>query len=461
MEIRKAGTVDSSFDSATTLTVSQLNRQVKLTLESNFGQVWVEGEVSNFVRAASGHWYFSLKDDRAQVRCAMFRNRNQSLRLLPENGLLARVRARISLYEGRGEYQLLVEHMEAAGAGALQLAFEQLKRKLRDQGLFDPRHKQELPGFPTRVGIISSPAGAAVRDIISVFGRRFPAIELSIFPVAVQGPDSAPAICKALQWANQLQREGKIHFDALILSRGGGSMEDLWSFNDERVAHAIFDSALPVVSAVGHEIDFTIADFVADERCATPSAAAELLSPDAAEFEQQLRALESTLLRCQRRRLEAAAQSLGGLRRRLRHPQDLLRERSQRLDGLEIRLRHGMRHGLAQCRHTLRLRQLSLGRLSPATRLQAALQQLLGLQRRGETALQRRLAECRARLEKTLALLHSLSPQSTLERGYAIVTQQQGKLLRRAAAVAPGETIHTRLARGSLRSVVQDTSEEV
>ena len=446
--------MDISNSGGAVLSVHQLNRQVRQLLESSFGLVQVEGEISNFAMAGSGHWYFSLKDDRAQVRCAMFRNRNQQMGKPPENGQLTRVRARISLYEGRGEFQLIVQHLEAAGAGALSVAFEKLKRKLADEGLFDDAHKQALPEFPRHVGIISSADGAAVHDIISVFRRRFPAIRLSVFPVAVQGEESAPAICRALQWANRLHAGGKVELDALILARGGGSMEDLWSFNRETVARAIFDSALPVVSAVGHATDFTIADFAADLRAPTPSAAAELLSPDSRELEQQFRALENAMLRGQRRRLEAAGHSLSAAVRGLRHPGDRLREQAQRLDGLEIRLGQGMAHGLAQHGHALQLRQTNLVRLSPVRQIAGVREALNDRQRRGNNAMAQVLRDSRKRLEKAVALLESLGPLSILERGYAIVTNQQGQLIRAADAVQTGETIHTRLGRGSLRSTV-------
>ena len=304
------------------------------------------------------------------------------------------------------------------------------------------------------MGVISSADGAAVHDIISVFRRRFPAIRLSVFPVAVQGEESAPAICRALQWANRLHAEGKVALDALILARGGGSMEDLWSFNRETVARAIFESALPVVSAVGHATDFTIADFAADLRAPTPSAAAELLSPDSRELEQQFQALEKALLRGQLRRLEAAGHSLSAAARGLRHPGDRLREQAQRLDGLEIRLGNGMVHGLGQLGHALQLRQTNLVRLSPERQIAGVREALNGRQRRGNNAMAQVLRDSRKRLEKAVALLESLGPRSILERGYAIVTNQQGQLIRAADAVQTGETIHTRLGRGSLRSTV-------
>jgi exodeoxyribonuclease VII large subunit len=263
------------------LSVTELNRRARQLLEVHLATVWVRGEISNLSMPSSGHWYFTLKDDKAQIRCAMFRGNNALLRFKPEHGMQVIARGRVSLYEGRGDYQLIAENLQVDGAGNLQIAFEQLKAKLEDERLFDDDFKQELPTLPKHVGVITSPTGAAIRDILSIFKRRFPAIQISIFPVPVQGADAAPAIIKALQLANK-----HTGFDALILARGGGSLEDLWAFNEEAVARAVFASEIPVVSAIGHETDFTICDFVADIRAATPSAAAELLSPDIADYER-------------------------------------------------------------------------------------------------------------------------------------------------------------------------------
>jgi len=439
---------------AETLSVSQLNRQVKRLLESHFGFVWVEGEISNFSRPSSGHWYFSLKDDSGQVRCAMFRNTNQRVRIAPESGLQVRIRARVSLYEGRGEYQLIVEHMEAAGAGAMQLAFEQLKQKLNAEGLFDPAGKQDLPAFPAEIGIITSPTGAAIRDIVSVFRRRFPAITLSVLPVPVQGADSAPAVVAALQQANRWQQSGHCAFDALILARGGGSIEDLWSFNDEAVARAIADSDIPVVSAVGHEIDFTIADFAADVRAPTPSAAAEMLSPDARELWHQYRGLEVSLQRSQRSLLELARHKLAGLARNLRHPGERLREQVQRLDGLDIRLRNSVRQQINASGYRLQVHSAQLSRYAPGPRLQQLGSRLVTLQQRASQAVQAALQQQGQKLERAKALLDSLGPQATLARGYAIVTNEYGKLVTVADSVAAGDRINTRLAQGTISSTV-------
>ncbi|MBE9540351.1 MAG: exodeoxyribonuclease VII large subunit [Proteobacteria bacterium] len=395
-----------------TLSVSQLNRQARTLLESHFDFVWVEGEVSNFAAPSSGHWYFSLKDGGAQVRCAMFRNRNQRVKVTPKNGDAIRLRCRVSLYEGRGEFQLIVEHMEAAGAGALQAAFEALKARLASEGLFDAARKQALPESISRLGVITSPTGAAVHDILTILKRRCPAIEVYIIPVTVQGEQAAPEISSAIERANRWQNEGKISLDALIVGRGGGSLEDLWAFNEELVARAIAASELPIVSAVGHEIDFTIADMVADQRAATPSAAAEMLSPDQREWQDQLKAMEQKLQSLIQRKLADAARELEHLRRRLRHPGHQLREQSQRLDDLEQRL---------------------------------------------QGAMQRKLQTAGTRLAHLAQMLDSLSPLSTLQRGYAIVTDSNGSVVTDASVMSPGDKVEARLAKGRLLLTVDES----
>ena len=398
----------------TTLSVSQLNRQARTLLESHFDYVWVEGEVSNFAAPSSGHWYFSLKDGSAQVRCAMFRNKNQRLRITPRNGDAIRIRARVSLYEGRGEFQLIAEFMEPAGAGALQAAFEALKTRLAAEGLFDPEHKQDLPTSIARLGVITSPTGAAIHDILTVLKRRCPAIEVFIVPVTVQGEQAAGEISSAIELVNKWQTEGNISLDALIVGRGGGSLEDLWAFNEEPVARAIAASEIPIVSAVGHEIDFTIADMVADQRAATPSAAAELLSPDQREWQNQLLAMENKLQQLIQRKISDASRELEHLRRRLRHPGHLLREQSQRLDELEQRL---------------------------------------------ESAMQRKLQVAGTRLGHLSQMLESLSPLNTLQRGYAIVTDSSGAVIVDASTATKGDTVVARLATGRLRMNVTEVKE--
>lgn len=451
--MRTAGTLDNP---PTTLTVSQLNRQAKSLLESHFDFVWVEGEISNFAAPSSGHWYFSLKDGKAQVRCAMFKNRNQRLKFTPENGDAIRLRCRVSLYEGRGEFQLIVEHLELAGAGALQAAFEKLRARLLAEGLFDPARKQALPASVSRLGIITSPTGAAIHDIITVLRRRCPAIDVFLLPVAVQGEGAAAQIAGAIERANRWQVEGKIHLDALIVGRGGGSLEDLWAFNEEIVARAIAASALPVVSAVGHEVDFSIADLVADHRAPTPSAAAELLSPDQHEQLKRLVNAERDLLRLIQRKLADATLQLSHLKQRLKHPGAQLREQSQRLDDLEQRLLLAQKNLMHRQRSKLALLDNRILSLSPGPRLQQLQRDTLQLRQRLEAAMRQKLHANTDRLAHLAQMLDSLSPLGTLQRGFAIVTDGEGKVVRDTSKVAVGDELEARLARGKLGLIVKN-----
>ena len=442
------------------LTVSQLNRQAKNLLESHFDFVWVEGEISNFASPSSGHWYFSLKDGNAQVRCAMFRNRNQRVKFTPDNGDAIRLRARVSLYEGRGEFQLIVEHLEHAGAGALQAAFEKLKTRLAAEGLFDQALKKPLPEQVSRLGVITSPTGAAIHDILTVLKRRCPAIEVYILPVAVQGEGAAAEICAAIERVNRLQSSGEINLDALIVGRGGGSLEDLWAFNEESVARAIVASSLPVVSAVGHEIDFSIADMAADHRAPTPSAAAELLSPDQREWQERLRVLEANLHRQIKRKLADAARELDHLRKRLKHPGAQLREQAQRLDDLEQRLLLAQRNSLAQKQAQLALLASRLHARSPLPMVIQHQSELQRLSQRMESAIKKRLADANQQVSHLAQVLESLSPIATLKRGYAIVTDSQGRIVTDAQSRAVGDTVQARLATGSLDLEVTATHSE-
>ena len=435
-------------DSSTTLTVTQLNRQAKRLLEGHFEFVWIEGELSNLAQPGSGHWYFTLKDNSAQVRCAMFRNRNQRVRFNPKHGQQLLVRARVSLYEGRGDFQLIVEHMEDAGAGALQRAYEVLRDKLRSEGLFEADQKLSLPSYPSRVALITSPTGAVIRDLLSVFRRRFPALDLSVLPVPVQGDDAAPAICRALNIADG---QG---FDAIVVARGGGSLEDLWAFNDEELARTIAACATPVVSAIGHETDFTIADFVADQRAPTPSAAAEMLSPDRGDLLIQYGALQTALGRALRRHLHMNEERLRALRRQLRHPGDQLSERGQRLDDLTGRLRRGMDRELALHRQQLNYESVRLNGCSPRQQLAAEKFRLAGLLDKLSNAVHHIRQQRHERFAGLTARLNALSPLATLERGYAIVNDDSGTLVTDAAQVEVGDILSTRLATGSLRSQV-------
>ncbi len=432
----------------TVYSVSRLNREVRSLLESGFPLLWLEGEISNLARPSSGHWYFSLKDAKAQVRCAMFRNRNQYLNFRPTDGVQVLVRARISLYEARGEYQLIVEHMEEAGHGALQQAFEALKARLSAEGLFDEACKRPLPEAVRRVGVITSPTGAALRDILSVLRRRFPALEVLIYPVPVQGEGAGARIAAAIGRASDDRR-----CDALILARGGGSLEDLWAFNEEVVARAIHDCSLPLVCGVGHEIDFTIADFVADVRAPTPSAAAELLSPDQMEMLLSLKRQETTLIQHMQRRLTGAKSTLQGLERRLaqRHPSQRLRQQAQRLDELELRLRLARGHQARRGAERLARLEIRLQGLSPRLRIERLAAREQALRQRLVQLMLTRLERQQGRLQGLGRALQAVSPLATLGRGYAIVRREpSGEVLRSAQGVEAGERVTAQLAEGRL-----------
>ena len=432
--------------------VSRLNREVRVLLERGFGSLWLEAEISNFARPSSGHWYFSLKDAAAQVRCAMFRQRNMLCAFTPKDGQKVLVRARIGLYEPRGEYQLIVDHMEDAGLGALKRQFEELSAKLAAEGLFAADRKRPLPGLPKRIGIITSPTGAAVRDILHVLARRFPAAAVLIYPVPVQGAQAAAEIVAALELAGR-----RAECDVLILARGGGSLEDLWAFNDERLARAIVASPIPVITGVGHEIDFTIADFAADVRAPTPSAAAELVVPDAEEWLNSFAQFATRLQRGMNRRLEEHRARLRWLmgRSALVSPAARLSAQAQKLDELEQSLVRAMRHRLNERRERLRWLTGRAALISPATRLR---QQLVRLENLNQRLVRggRQLIHSRVeKLQPLIRTLNAVSPLATLERGYAIVSIEGGNILRSAADAGPGTLIEARLAKGSIRAKVE------
>jgi exodeoxyribonuclease VII large subunit len=432
--------------------VSRLNREVRMLLERGFGSLWLEAEISNFARPGSGHWYFSLKDAAAQVRCAMFRQRSMLCSFVPRDGQKVLVRARIGLYEPRGEFQLIIDHMEDAGLGALKRQFEELSAKLKQEGLFAAERKRPLPSLPTRIGIITSPTGAAVRDILQVLARRFPAVAVLIYPVPVQGAQAAAEIVAALELAGR-----RAECDVLILARGGGSLEDLWAFNDERLARAIVASPIPIITGVGHEIDFTIADFAADVRAPTPSAAAEMVVPDAEEWLNSFVRLDARLQRGVRRRLEEHGERLRWLagRAALVSPTARLDAHAQRLDELEQSLVRALRRRLLERRERLRWLMGRAALLSPSTRLtqeRLRLENLAGLLYR---AWQHALDSRRERLLPLVRTLNAVSPLATLERGYAIVSLESGAILRNAADAKPGTLIEARLAQGRLRARVE------
>ena len=437
------------------LSVSQLNRSVRHLLETQLPMLWVEGEISNFARPASGHWYLTLKDDQAQVRCAMFRNANQRVNFQPTNGTQVLVRCRAGLYEGRGEYQLVVEHMEEAGFGALQRKFEQLKQQLSDEGLFDNQHKQPMPESLSHIGVITSATGAAIKDILSVLNRRFPAIQVTVFPTAVQGEQAAGQIVDALTLANQ---HGQC--DALIVGRGGGSLEDLWSFNEESVARAIFASDIPVVSAVGHEVDFTIADFVADLRAPTPSAAAELLSPDGEEMLNQFEGLELLLAEATIRKIRQLEQRTDYLQKRLQHPGRKLQEQSQHLDHLDIRLRRAMAGKLQQQRLQGQSLQDRLLRQSPSDAIALRKQAVATSVKQMIRAVNQQLETKQNQTAQAMHLLDTVSPLKTLGRGYSIIRDKQNAVVRSVTEVQAGDQLKGQLVDGELVLAVTGSSDK-
>lgn len=435
--------------------VSRLNREVRVLLERGFGTLWLEAEISNFARPSSGHWYFSLKDSGAQVRCAMFRQRNMLAGLVPRDGQKVLVKAKIGLYEPRGEYQLLIDHIEDAGIGALQRQFEELSAKLAKEGLFAEDRKRYLPLLPKRIGVITSPTGAAIRDILHVLARRFAAVPVLIYPVAVQGAAAAAEILAALQLAGR-----RAECDVLILARGGGSLEDLWAFNDEALARGIAASPIPVVSGVGHEIDFTIADFVADVRAPTPSAAAEMVVPDSQEWLKGLRILAARLQRDLRRRLQDAGRRLRWLEGRAAqtNPRVRLTQQMQRLDDLEQRLTRGLRGHLGALGSRLAERGAGLWRASPVARVRESAARHATLLARLVAAAHLPVRDGRERLLPLVRTLNAVSPLATLDRGYAIVSLEGGAILRDPAAAPAGTRIEARLADGRLLATVRDPS---
>lgn len=429
------------------LTPSALNRLVRDLLEDALPLVWIEGELSNVSRPASGHLYFTLKDAGAQVRCAMFRPRSGWLAFRPADGMHVLARARVGLYEPRGEFQLVVEHLEEAGEGVLRREFERLKASLGAEGLFDAARKRALPRLPRRIGVVTSATGAAVRDVLSVLARRFPLAEIELLPVPVQGKEAPPAIAAMLRAASAARRH-----DVLLLTRGGGSLEDLWAFNEAEVARAIHASAIPVVSAVGHETDFTIADFVADLRAPTPSAAAELLVPDAAELRRELTRQHDRLRQRLRRALEARGQRLDQLAARLaaQRPATRLARGNERLGALGRRLERTLHETVERRRTRLAALRARLDARRPAAQLARLRQRLDAARERLRAGNARAAASRRQRLAELARALHAVSPLATLARGYAILFDDDGRSLRSVAQTAPGRRLRARLADGEL-----------
>lgn len=435
--------------------ISRLNREVKLLLENEFPLIWVEGELSNIARPSSGHLYFSLKDSNAQVSCAMFRNRSRNLDFKAEDGVAVLARVRVSLYEPRGNYQLIVEHMEEAGAGALQREFELLKQRLNKEGLFNEAHKQPIPTLPKQIGVITSESGAAIRDVISVLRRRFPSIPVIIYPVPVQGDGAGEKIADMVKLAD---KRGEC--DVLIVTRGGGSLEDLWAFNEEVLARTIYHCNTPVVSAIGHEIDFTISDFVADKRAATPSAAAEMVSPDRSEWQQALQVQYNRLCNAMQSIQLRRQQQLDFLEKRLQHPGKRLEIIGKRVQDLQTRLSNAQTVSLKQHRAHLNEVTAQLHQHTPMHRLNRLQAQSASLASRLGSAIK---VLVKARQQQFLSISHTLeavSPLATLNRGYAIVRHPKDRhIIRRCRDVSSGQQIEAALSDGALLCRVEQIRE--
>lgn len=436
-------------------TVSELNAALRALLEREFQDIWVAGEISGVRPAASGHVYFTLKDDASVLRCVIFRSTLRYLRFRPEEGIAALARGRLDLWEARGEFQMLVEYLEPQGLGALQVAFEQLKKKLAAEGLFDPSRKRPLPRIPRRIGIVTSPAGAVISDMLKILERRFPALHIRLHPALVQGEGSVEDVCQGLEYFSRTRWA-----EVVVVARGGGSLEDLWTFNEEAVARAIAACSVPVVSAIGHETDFTIADFVADLRAPTPSAAAEMLTPTREQLLEQIAVILAQITQAVRYRLAQAARVLEqrGLTRAFNVLERRLGRAFQRVDEMDFRLRE-------LARSNIETRRRRLAALETRLRAQDLRLRFSEFRRRLETAWQgldnrlgAHLAATRARLEPLAAQLAQLSPLRVLERGYAIVQDEGGRIVKQASEAPPGARLRVRLARGQLRVRVSDSA---
>ena len=448
-----SGSYSQNLNPADIYTITRLNREARAVLEGSFPPIWVQGEISNLARPASGHLYLTLKDEYSQVRCAMFRNRNRTLEFTPENGMSVLVRGNVSLYEGRGEFQIILEHMEPAGSGALQQAFEELKRKLHAEGLFAEEHKKPVPRFAATVGVITSPTGAAIRDILITLNRRFPMARVIVYPTSVQGDGAAGQIRTQLA-----QAVARSECDVLLLARGGGSLEDLWAFNDEQLARDIYACPLPLVSGIGHEIDFTIADFVADLRAPTPSVAAEIVSPDQRQLMEQLEEERKSLVRCIRSRLAEDRRWVMQYGKRLPHPRRVLQNMQQRLDGLSMQLNHRILSYFAECRNELNTISGKLGQQNPVQRLKASRQGIEHLRQLLHQAVKQKLGNCFHALNSVSRALEAVSPQSTLNRGYAIITAaKDNRVIRNSRDIKTGDTVNARFSHGRARLDVKQT----
>jgi len=438
------------------ISVSEINRRAKSILEENFPFVWIQGEVSNFFSAASGHWYFSLKDESSEIRCAMFANKSHRITFEPKDGDHLVLNGTLSIFEGRGQYQIIVEHIELAGEGALLKAFEELKKKLLTEGLFDDSLKKKLPSYPRSIAVVTSPDGAVIQDIINVLSRRSPFFDLTVVPTLVQGEKAAPLICEALNKASNLE-----NIDLIILARGGGSIEDLWAFNNEEVARAIVNCPIPLVSAVGHETDFTISDFVADIRAPTPSIAAEIISQPYSELKETLEGYQSYLLKSFESQFDSQRTRITNLIKRIRHPGDKLREIGQKVDYLETALIQEMHQKVSFKKNQLNLTQLSLQQNSPQNKVKEAKVYLQNASKDLLKAFKLKIERKRKLLGELVATIEAVSPLSVLARGYSIIsTEPEGKILSSSNQVKIGQTISAVLNKGSIKAEVKSKDKD-
>jgi exodeoxyribonuclease VII large subunit len=434
------------------LSVSDLNAQCKKTLETNFPQIWVEGEISNYIRASSGHWYFTLKDSHSQIRCAMFKFKNSAIKLMPENGMLVTLRAKITLYEPRGDYQLICDFMELAGDGKLLQEYERLKQKLTQQGLFEQSYKKSLPAFPKTIGIISSADGAAVHDILHVLQRRSPSLNIILYASQVQGSNAATQLREALHLAQQQQQ-----CDTLIIGRGGGSLEDLNAFNDELLANDIFNCAIPIVSAVGHEIDFTICDFVADVRAPTPSAAAEIISQDEQQWLHWLEQIQVRLYKLISHTIEDKTKELSWIKKQLKHPASKLETLKQKLDELSFRQHQAINKIISSHKQQLELQVYRFNQYHPQLQLKYSQENLQQLYRSLCFNMNSYLKRDQEKLHNSMQKLDVLSPLSIMSRGYALVSNEKTQqLLKSKKDVAIDDIVKIRFSDDYLFAKVLD-----
>ena len=436
------------------LSVNELNQYAKGVLDMHVGKVWVTGEISNFSRPASGHWYFTLKDSAAQIRCAMFRNRNGLLRINPENGLQVLLQGNVSLYPQRGDFQLIVDYMEESGLGALQRQFELLKNMLLKEGLFEQSKKQSLPPFPKHIGLITSKTGAALQDMLRVIRARNTQIDVTLIPCSVQGDQAAKSICSAIALANQWNEQGHQPFDALIVGRGGGSIEDLWPFNEERVARTIYACPTPIISAVGHETDTTISDLVADVRAPTPSVAAEMITPEQTQLYQHLDQLEKKLIDKMQLKLHADQHRLTKTQYRLEHPGKKLVSLKLRFDQMLLKLQHSQGHLLNQKKQQLDKALTAIHQFHPEKQLTQAKEQLSLTTDALNHGTERLLKSKKTELQQMTRLLDGVSPLATLHRGYAIIEKADKRILRHEKEVETGDIVTAKLKEGTIKAKI-------